>query len=158
IHEVRPPFSPEQVVKEFAGYLRSYGISEVEGDRYGGEWPREVFSKAGIHYKPAERSKSELYGSLLPLLTSGRVELLDHLRLTNQLLALERKTTRVGKDSIDHPPHGHDDIANAAAGALVRACQVGEDYIASWNPPRGGTYRSEVVGRVLPVKGWLDDI
>jgi hypothetical protein len=34
-------------------------------------------------------------------------------------LNLERRTSRAGKDSIDHPPGAHDDIANAAAGALV---------------------------------------
>ena len=32
---------------------------------------------------------------------------------------LERRTHRSGKDSIDHAPGGHDDLANAVAGALV---------------------------------------
>ena len=32
--------------------------------------------------------------------------------------ALERRTSRSGKDSIDHGPGGHDDLTNAAAGAL----------------------------------------
>ena len=31
-------------------------------------------------------------------------------------MALERRTSRGGRDSIDHPPSGHDDIANAIAG------------------------------------------
>jgi hypothetical protein len=34
---------------------------------------------------------------------------------------LERRTSRGGKDSVDHPPGSHDDVANAAAGALVLA-------------------------------------
>ena len=46
-------------------------------------------------------------------------ELLDHPRLVSQLCGLERRTARSGKDSIDHAPGGHDDVANAAAGALV---------------------------------------
>ena len=29
------------------------------------------------------------------------------------------RTARGGKDSVDHPPNGHDDLANAACGALV---------------------------------------
>jgi len=37
------------------------------------------------------------------------------------LLALERSTSRLGKDSISHPPGGHDDLINAVAGALVQA-------------------------------------
>jgi len=36
-----------------------------------------------------------------------------------QMQTLERKTGRGGKDIIDHPKNGHDDIINAAAGALV---------------------------------------
>src|SRR6476469_9079959 len=32
----------------------------------------------------------------------------------------ERRTARSGKDSTDHAPRAHDDIANAVASALVR--------------------------------------
>jgi hypothetical protein len=35
------------------------------------------------------------------------------------LCALERRTARGGRDSIDHPKGGHDDLINAAAGVLV---------------------------------------
>lgn len=42
-------------------------------------------------------------------------------RLVSQLSNLERRTTRIGRDIVDHPPGGHDDVANAAAGALVLA-------------------------------------
>jgi len=121
VRERRPPFSPEAVVEEFAGILRQYGCTEVTGDKYAGEWPRERFQKAGIVYRVAERTKSELYGDFLPLVTSARVELLDDERLLRQLGRLERRTARSGKDSIDHAPGGHDDSANAAAGALVLA-------------------------------------
>ena len=38
-------------------------------------------------------------------------------RLVNQLCGLERRTARSGKDSIDHGPGGHDDLANSVAGA-----------------------------------------
>jgi hypothetical protein len=117
----RPPFSPEQVVKEFSATLAAYDVQRVIGDRYGGEWPREQFRKHGVAYEASERTKSDLYRELLPLLTSGRVELLDHPKLATELLGLERRTARGGRDSIDHSPGGHDDLANAAAGALVLA-------------------------------------
>ncbi len=58
-------------------------------------------------------------------MNSGRVLLLDIPRLEAQLIALERRTTRVGRDLVDHPPGGHDDVANAAAGALVTAMLAG---------------------------------
>lgn len=121
IREVRPPFSPQAVVVDFADTLKAYRVSTVTGDRYGGEWPREQFRKQGIEYKVAEQARSDLYRDGLPLLTSRRVSLVDHPRLLSQLCALERRTGRSGKDSIDHPPGGHDDLANAAVGAMVLA-------------------------------------
>ncbi len=120
VRERKPPFSPEAVVAEFAELLKTYRIREVAGDRYAGEWPREQFRKAGIEYRTSEKSKSEIYGELLPVLNSGRVELLDSERLVSQLVRLERRTARGGKDSIDHGPGGHDDLINAAAGVLVQ--------------------------------------
>jgi hypothetical protein len=119
VREVRPPFSPEAVVTDFAITLKAYGIKKVQGDRYGGQFPQELFRKQGITYDLSERTKSQIYQEALPLLNSGRVELLDNQRLISQLCGLERRTARGGKDSIDHGPGGHDDIANAACGALV---------------------------------------
>ena len=121
LRERKPPFSPEAVVVEYAALLKTYGIREVAGDRYGGEWPREVFRKHGIEYVPSEKSKSDLYRELLPLLNSSQAALLDHPGLIRQFVRLERRTARSGKDSIDHAPGSHDDLANAAAGALVLA-------------------------------------
>ena len=75
----------------------------------------------GIRYVPSARAKSDLYRELLPAVNAGRVELLEHPRLAAQLVGLERRVARGGKDSVDHAPGGHDDVANAAAGALVLA-------------------------------------
>ncbi len=50
------------------------------------------------------------------MINSRRIELLDDARLINQLCALERRTARGGRDSIDHPPGAHDDVVNAVAG------------------------------------------
>jgi hypothetical protein len=36
-----------------------------------------------------------------------------------QLCGRERRTARGGRDSIDHAPGGHDDLANAVAGAAA---------------------------------------
>jgi hypothetical protein len=120
VREVKPPFSPEQVVGEFCALLKSYRISAVTGDRYGGEWCREPFRKHGIRYELAPKPKSDIYRDLLPVLNSGRCELLDNPRIAKQLLDLERRTARGGRDSIDHSPGSHDDLANAVAGVLVQ--------------------------------------
>lgn len=130
LRERRPPFSPEEVAAEFADVYRAYGVATIVGDRYGGQWPVEAFARYGIQYEPADRTKSDIYRHLLPLLNSGKVELLDNPRLVAQLCALERRTTRGGRDSIDHPPAAHDDVANAGAIALVLA--AGEAAPTLW--------------------------
>jgi hypothetical protein len=119
IRERRPPFSPEQTVAEFAALLRTYGLREVVGDRFGGEFPREMFRAHGVTYVVADQVKRDLYVNALPHLNAGTVELLDHPRLVAQLSGLERHTHRGGRDTIDHAPQGHDDIANAVCGVVA---------------------------------------
>jgi hypothetical protein len=57
VRERRPPFSPDDVVMEFADLLKAYDVRRVTGDRYGGEWPRERFRAHGIEYATSERTK-----------------------------------------------------------------------------------------------------
>ena len=109
------------MTKEFADTLRYYALCKVTGDRYGGEWPSQRFSAHGITYEPSEKTKSEIYVQALPLLMGRRVELLDHPKLASQLIGLERRCSRGGRQSIDHFPGGHDDVSNAACGALALA-------------------------------------
>ncbi|GEC15265.1 hypothetical protein [Nitrobacter winogradskyi] len=123
VREVKPPFSPEAVVLEFAALLRAYRVSQVTGDKYAGEWCAEQFRKAGIYYEAAAAPKSDLYRDLLPMLNSRGCDLLDNDRLVHQLCGLERRTGRSGKDSIDHGRGAHDDLANSVAGALTLAEQ-----------------------------------
>ena len=119
VREVRPPFGPDSTVQDFAAVLRSYGLRNVTGDRYAGEWPRERFKVHGVDYELSDRPKSDLYRDMLPMLNSGQAELLDLPRLAAQLTGLERRTARSGRDSIDHGPGAHDDLANAVAGAAT---------------------------------------
>lgn len=119
IRETRPPFSPSGVVEGYAELLLTYSIRDVVGDRFAGEFPRELFRQRGIEYRTADKTKSDYYREALPLVNSGRAQLLDHLRLRAQLLGLERRVSRAGKDSIDHAPKSHDDLANVAMAVLV---------------------------------------
>jgi hypothetical protein len=43
----------------------------------------------------------------------------DNSKLISQLANLERRTARGGRDSVDHPPNSHDDIANVAMGVAT---------------------------------------
>jgi hypothetical protein len=130
VREVKPPFSPEEVVTEFAALLKSYHITTVAGDRYAGVWPVEQFAKFGIRYDQSAKPKSDLYRDALPVLNSGKVELLDHPRLVAQLCSLERRTARGGRDSIDHAPGGHDDVVNSVAGVVC--CLVAGNAADGW--------------------------
>jgi hypothetical protein len=152
VRERRPPFAPDGVCKDFAETLKNYGLKDVSGDRYAGEWPRERFQVHGIKYNLSEKPKSEIYQSFLPLINSGKVELLDLPRLTSQLCSLERRTARSGRDSIDHAPNAHDDVANAVAGAIVHLGSLRKPMIISPEmlarsrqpgPPRTSTYRQQ---------------
>ena len=134
--ERKPPLSPEAVTAEIAAVLKEYGVTMVRGDRYAGEWPRERFRVHGIHYEPSDLNRSEACLAFLPMLTSGKVDLLDNARMLNQFVGLERRVARSGKDSVDSAPNQHEDVANSAALALVNA--------------RAGEGRSQLVFTSVP--------
>jgi hypothetical protein len=79
--ERRPPFTPSETVDEHALLFKSFGVREIVGDRWAGEFPAEGFRKHGLGVNVSARVKSDIYRESLPMLTSGRVELLDVPRL-----------------------------------------------------------------------------
>ena len=119
--EIRPPFNPSLTTGELSKVLHRYGCWQVTGDRYAGGWVPAEFRKHGITYAYSARDRSEVYLSALPLFNTARVRLLDNLKLVNQISSLQRHTGSSGKQRVDHPKNGHDDLANAACGAIVLA-------------------------------------
>jgi hypothetical protein len=138
LREIVAPFNPEQATQELSRTLKSYHLNKVTGDKYAGAYPVEQFARFGIQFEQSAKPKSDLYIDLLPLLNSRRIELLDHPKLCTQLVSLERKTTRGGKDSIDHPPGGKDDLANACAGLASICVQAPTFDYAAFNGTAGG--------------------
>src|SRR5215472_10532240 len=116
LREIRSPFDPESAVEEIAQLLALYRLKTTKGDRYSGQWCTQSFEKRSIRYEHAEQNKSQLYVELLPRINAKTIRLLDHPHAINQICMLERRTARGGRDSIDHPPNTHDDLANAIAG------------------------------------------
>jgi hypothetical protein len=113
-----PKFDPAGVSKEVIEICKRYKISQVTGDAYGGEWPRDPLKKGGIAYVLSEKTAVGVVLGLPP----GRE--LQAVRATrprsspeglNQFTNLERRVGRTGRDSVDHPPGGHDDVANGIA-------------------------------------------
>jgi hypothetical protein len=131
----RPPFNPYGVVSAMSRELQRYGVWRVIGDNYTADWACQAFASCQINYRKSEKPKSALYVELLPRLCSGEIELLDDEILVSQLAGLERRTRSGGKDAVDHPSGGHDDVANVVAGVadvaarriIVGALGVGQE-------------------------------
>lgn len=110
---------PAAITAEYAEAFKAYGVRHVHSDRYAGEWPVTEFERHGVTVEQGAKPKSDLYRDALAAFNSGRVEIPPDDRLVTQLISLERRTARSGRDSIDHPPGGHDDRANAVAGLVA---------------------------------------
>ena len=152
VREIKPPFSPEGVVSEFADLCKSYGSRKVTGDRYAGEWPREQFAKRGIKYEPSERSQGHPLSQFLAADQLGQGSAARQpAAWSASWSAWRRNTARGGKDSIDHARGAHDDVANAVAGALLLATEkrpqmrsgaiaFGTTGQVTWNDPAPRTH------------------
>jgi hypothetical protein len=137
--EIKAPFNPTSAVAQIASVLKTYGVHSTKGDRYAAQWVVDAFAKVGIRYVHSERDRSSIYLDALPLFMAGKVRLLDNKRLVSQFSSLERRTSSVGKDKVDHGPGGHDDLCNAAAGAMVLAAAPAYEAPV----PTFGTYGRE---------------
>jgi hypothetical protein len=128
VRERKPPFSPSAVIAEFVPLLRQYGITEVIGDRYAVGFHIDEWQRNGFVFKPCERTTSENYLGLLPLLLSGRGRLTDTAIGRSQLASLERIVQSGGRETVRHPQvdSAHDDVAAVIAGAMVLAGNVGQ--------------------------------
>ncbi|WP_333830595.1 hypothetical protein [Pararhodobacter sp.] len=131
--------SPAGIVAEFAQVLKRYNITKVTGDRYAGRWPRDEFANHRIAYEVSELDRSGLYLEALAAMNSGRVELPPCDIVARQFAGLERRTSRSGRDQIDHAPGGHDDRANAVAGVVASLTRrkAGAAMLLRKNRPQG---------------------
>lgn len=121
------PHDPLVVAREVAEFLGSYKLTHARADQYGAGVVRSMYNSVGVSLTDAPDNRSETYLKFLPLLTTGRVELSPDPVLRVELLTLERRTARGGRDSVDHRPGSHDDVANSTALAAVAA--------TSWQSP-----------------------
>jgi hypothetical protein len=145
----KAPFNPQSVTADMAKVAKQYGIGQVVGDRYSAQWAVQSWASHGIKYLHSDRDRSEIYLEMLPLFSAGRARLIDNPKLIGQLCALERRQTPT-RDRVDHPARGHDDEANATAGAMALAAKgsgavIGSCIIATGPPrniPGSDTYTS----------------
>ena len=126
----KPPFDPESVAQEYAALAKGYGVRQITGDAYAGEWVKKAFEKAGVSYRTCPVPKSVLYLEGLPSFSREAIRIPNIPLLTRELRLLERRTSKSGRDVVDHPQNGSDDHANALFGAL---------YLATSNRMRAST-------------------
>lgn len=132
----RPPFDPQAVTHEYADLVKQYNIRQVQGDNYSAGWVEGAWRATGVTYERSELPKSQLYLEALPHFTRGLVRLPNHAHLLRELRLLERRTSRSGKDTVEHGRNGSDDYANSLAGVLqnltVRSKWPNYDDTLSW--------------------------
>jgi hypothetical protein len=126
--EFRPPFDIDVVMDEIAEVARFYRVATIHHDDYGADLVTTGFRRRGLISQPIaikeagkdyKLARSEIYLNGLAPFTAGRVKIPDEPRLIHQLVSLERRPTASGHDRVDHPPGGHDDLANAVVAAIV---------------------------------------
>lgn len=112
------PHNPADVIGEAAALFKSYGVREIEADRYGGAFPVDAFRSHGVRVYVAELDRSRLYLELLPKVNAASVLIPNDPVLLRELRGLERRTGPSGRDRVDHRQGSHDDRANALAGVV----------------------------------------
>jgi hypothetical protein len=168
LYERRAPFDSEATIADVAALADSYGVHTVRGDDYGADLVVAAFRRHGIAYRnlrlgdadgnQGKLNRSEIYLNAVGLFTAARVRLPDSPRLVHQLISLERRASRSGHDTVDHPPGGHDDLANAACGCLVALAGRSAPLILQPNqlaricalPPRDRFSRSSAMPHFSP--------
>jgi len=121
MYECPAPYDVNEEVAKCSEHLRRYDVYQVTGDKYSGDVYAQKFREYHINYKFSELNKSEIFLEFQRVANLRRISLLDNPRLKSQLIALDRKPSRIGNDVVEKPPGGSDDLANAVAGATVLA-------------------------------------
>jgi Transposase IS66 family len=108
---------------------RLFDLWETELPRLSG---KSKLEQHGITYTPAEKSKSDLYLEALPLFTRGLISIPNIPPLIRELRLLERQAHRGGRESVDHPRRGSDDLANSVCGCSATASVYEYDATLAW--------------------------
>ena len=114
----RPKFNPDEVTEQYADLVRQYGISEVFGDKFSGDWASNSWDKHGVGYEKSPKTKSELYLEAESPFNTERINIPAKELAVMQLKNLIRKTRSGGKDSVDTDSGQPEDEANVIAGVI----------------------------------------
>jgi len=153
----RPKFNPSEVTAQYSSLVKGYGISEVIGDKFSGDWASNSWAEHDIEYKRSEKTKSELYLEAESPFNTERVELPNKDLAITQLKNLVRKTRSGGKDSVDTDGGVPEDEANVIAGCIWLLMQGESDsgFAEMVGPPVYGD-DDEGDGEFKSFDDWMD--
>lgn len=109
---------PQSILSEIGSICHNWNIGVVYSDQYQLESLQQMaqeyqFSVIGKDFTGI--SKSKMYGSLLHLMRTNKIKLLDDSRIVSQLVLLEKKLNAMNQVRISAPQGRHDDIASVVA-------------------------------------------
>jgi Terminase large subunit, T4likevirus-type, N-terminal len=132
LHAWAPPFSPADFVQSCLPILARYGVHRVTGDYFGAELGADLWRAAGVEYQRSHLTRSQLLLSMVPVFGGGLCELPPDKLLVSEFKALQRRSTRAGREIADHPRSGSDDLCNAVSGAIVHALRWRPNPFETW--------------------------
>jgi hypothetical protein len=109
---------PSIIIAEIAQYVIQWNLAYVVSDQYQLEALQQLaqqhhFSIIGHDF--TGKSKAKMYGSLIQLLRTEKIKLLDLPVIYQQLTQLQKKLNAMGGVSISAPQGRHDDVASVIA-------------------------------------------
>lgn len=109
---------PATIIEEIALLTKQWGISVVYSDQYQLEALQQLalqhnFAIIGNDF--TGKSKAKMYGSLLHLMRTAKLKLLDLPVIYQQLTQLQKKMNALGNVQIAAPTGRHDDVASVIA-------------------------------------------
>ena len=147
IRATRSPFDPSEVVKDYSDVLKAYRLSSALAITTAENGPRRSLPSTASPMSCARRPNQNCIWPLFRVFTSKRLELLDIEKMKTEFRRLERRRGRSGKDTIDHPPRGSDDMANAVAGAIWLVSEHGGQFFRAGSIWGAGFEQMELPGR-----------
>lgn len=116
--KLKQRLDPAAIMAEIGGLVAHWGINLVYSDQYQLEALQQLalqyhFTIIGRDFTGA--SKAKMYGSLLYLIRTNKLRLLDIPVIITQLTQLQKKLNPMGHVQIAAPPGKHDDVASVIA-------------------------------------------
>lgn len=158
----KPRFNPNEVTGDLAALVKEYGLREVTGDKFSGDFALHSWAARNVDYLRSLKTKAEIYIEAESVFNTQRVEIPERKTLEGQLKGLMRRTRSGGKDSVDMPSGMPDDEANVVCGVIdllageSAADDVGPEFIVTAKTPESELVeeRAKRPGKVVPHPLW----